>query len=146
MTTTCSSLFNSKTQRPIRFSYEVIPCDSVSLGVISVPAQDGYFFLKNDFGKLCRNIVYYRLGSSTAEKSPDDLIRRGKEIAAKNDRPQLELEFAQIKRPTVVGGSNRTKEVGTTLAAITRNTSAVPGVELAKLCPAPGKKRFRERS
>jgi len=133
---------NSKIQRPLRFSYEVVPCDGVSLGVISVPVQDGYFFLKNDFGKLCHNIVYYRLGSSTAEKSPDDLMRRGKEIAAKDDEPQLQLEFALIKHPTAIGGSQLTKEVGTSLSVRTRYTNPVSGVELAKLCPDPKKLGF----
>ncbi len=128
---------NSKTQRPIQFSYEVVPCDGFLLGVILVPSQDGYFFLKNDFGKLSRNIVYYRLGSSTAEKSPDDLIRRGKEVATKDDQPRLELEFAQIKRPYLIGGSPVTQPLGTTAKVAIRYAKDLSDVEIAQLAPPP---------
>jgi hypothetical protein len=130
---------NTKTHRPLRFSYEVVPCDGLHLGVISVPVQDGYFYLKNHFGKLCRNIVYYRLGSSTAEKTPDDLLRRGKEISTKDDLPRLELEFAHIKRPGLIGGSSVTEGLGTTAKVTTRYSKDLSDAEIAQLAPPPPK-------
>src|SRR5438132_916164 len=51
---------SGKVNRPITLSYEVVPCDGVHIGVIHIPAQERFFFLKNDFGKLRRNLIYYR--------------------------------------------------------------------------------------
>lgn len=132
----------SKTNRPIKFAYEAVPCDGVSIGVLHVSAQERPVFLKNDYGKLRRNVVYYRLGSSTREATPEELVRWGQQSASKDAEPCLELQFAQIKRPTTVGGSNFTKEVGTSLCGHTRNTSPVPGAELANLCPTPNQRGF----
>ena len=103
---------NSKLQKPLRFSYEVVTCDGVLLGVIHVPLQDGWFYLKSDYGKLRRNIVYYRQGSSTAEMSPDEFERRCTRRLAKEDQPTLELQFAHIERPTVPGGRLHKEVVG----------------------------------
>jgi len=128
---------NSKTQRPIRFSYEVVPCDGVSLGVISVPSQEGYFYLKNNFGRLCRNIIYYRLGSSTAEKSPDELLRRGQETATIEDAPRLQLEFAHIKRPSLIWGSSVTEPLGTGTKVTTRCSADMTDDEISRFAAPP---------
>jgi hypothetical protein len=132
----------SKINRPLKFSYEAVPCDGVSIGVLHIPVQERYFFLKNDYGKLGKNLVYYRLGSSTREATPDEIIRWGQQAAVKDSEPSFELQFALIKRPTAIGGSQLTKEVGTSLSVRTRYTDPVSGVELAKLCPDPQKLGF----
>lgn len=44
----------SKTNRPLKFSYEVVPCDGVSIGVLHVPLQDRNIFSKTiteNFGR-----------------------------------------------------------------------------------------------
>jgi hypothetical protein len=132
----------AKINRPLKFSYEVVTCDGVSIGVIHIPAQDRFFFLKKDYGKLRANVVYYRLGSSTGEATPDDLLRWGRATALKNAEPCLQLQFAHISRPTAVGGSRLTEEAGTMLTGRIREARPVPGVELAKLCPPQNQHGF----
>lgn len=132
----------SKTNRPVKFSYEVVPCDGHLVGVLNIPVQERYFFLKNDFGKLRKNIIYYRLGSSTRDANPDEIIRWGQQAAVKNSEPAFDLQFALIKRPTVIGGSQMTKEAGANLAVRTRYAAPVSGVEIAKLCPDSKKLGF----
>lgn len=135
----------SKTNRPVKFSYEVVPCDGVSIGVLQISKQDRPIFLKSDFGKLRKNVAYYRLGSSTREATPEELMRWGQESASRETEPAFELQFAQIKRPTAVGGYSITKEVGLTLLAKTRNTAPVPAVEFAKLSPIRGRIGFKDK-
>lgn len=127
----------SKTNRPVGFSYEVAPCDGCSIGVLHVPAQSRPIFLKNDYGKLRRNVAYYRLGSSTREATPEELIRWGQDSAAKDSEPLLELQFAHIKRTTVIGGSKITKEAGTSISVQSRNSSSVRPEQIAELIHAP---------
>lgn len=128
---------DSKTQRPLVFSYEVAPCDGASIGIIRVPIQQRPLFLKNDFGKLRKSIVYYRLGSSTKDASPDDLWRWGQQAATNTDEPKLEIQFAQIRRRDVVGGSLVTKPVGTTITVQTRNTSPLTNDQIRELIQGP---------
>lgn len=54
----------------------------------------------------------------------------------------MELQFAHIKRLSVVGGSDTTKEAGTTLSVRTRNTAPIPGSEIAKILPASHENGF----
>lgn len=70
---------NSKTQRPIDFSYKTVQHDGQQIGVIQIPVQRRPFYLKNDFGKLKRNVVYIRRGSSTDIASPDEVSIMGGE-------------------------------------------------------------------
>jgi predicted HTH transcriptional regulator len=60
-------LVNSKTNRPITFSYAAVKFQTVWLGVIKIPVQERPVFLTNGFGKLKADIVYVRRSSSTAE-------------------------------------------------------------------------------
>jgi hypothetical protein len=133
---------STKLNRPLRFSYEVVPCDGVTIGVIHIPAQDRFFYLKNDYGKLEANIAYYRLGSSTAQATPDELFRWGKASAAQNAGPCLEIQFAYIKRPTAVGGNKVTKEAGTDVRCKIRQAHQVIGEDLARLCPPQSQPSF----
>lgn len=68
---------NSKTQRPVTFSYETCTFESKSLGVIRIPPQAGPIYLKKDFGKLKRGEVYIRRGSSTAVATPEEIVGLG---------------------------------------------------------------------
>jgi hypothetical protein len=57
---------NSKTNNPIEFSYKTIQYDYKKIGLIEIPIQKRPFYLQKDFGKLRRDKVYIRRGSSTA--------------------------------------------------------------------------------
>jgi len=56
---------NSKTNRPIQFHYRTAVLDQKQIGVIHIEKQDRPIFLTNDYGKLQKDKVYIRRGSST---------------------------------------------------------------------------------
>ena len=66
---------NSKTQKPVSFGYQVQLADRVELGIISVPVQERPIFLLKDFGRLKKDTVYLRRGSSTDTASPDEIAK-----------------------------------------------------------------------
>ena len=70
---------NSKTQRPIEFSYQPFHTEDVEIGVIEIPIQERPFYLKRRFGKLRDSVVYKRDGSSTAQATLDEVARMGAE-------------------------------------------------------------------
>jgi hypothetical protein len=61
---------NAKTQRPVTFRYETATLDGVSIGIISIPVQERPVYLLEDYGRLKREAVYIRRGSSTTIASP----------------------------------------------------------------------------
>lgn len=81
---------NSKTKRPIDFSYRGYSFEGHPIGIITIPVQERPVFLyKNDYGKLRRNIVYIRQNSSTREVEPDELVSMGAAAVKRN----LEVDF-----------------------------------------------------
>jgi Putative DNA-binding domain len=93
---------NSKTQKPVQFSYLAILIDTASIGVIHIPVQQRPIFLKRAFAKLRANVVYLRRGSSTAEALPDEIARMG---AAEHSRdivvPQLSFHIGDRVRRSI---------------------------------------------
>ena len=65
---------NSKTQRPVEFSYTPYPFEGTEIGVIEISVQNGLFHLKQPYGKLHANLVYLRDGSSTRTATPAEII------------------------------------------------------------------------
>ncbi|MFT4928912.1 MAG: hypothetical protein ACI8WB_005032 [Phenylobacterium sp.] len=95
---------NKKTQRPITFTYRNHSIDEFKIGVIEIPAQRRPIYLTKDYGKLKRNAVYIRRGSSTDEAPPDEVMQMAQaEIESKVELPNLKLEFADIKNEIVIG-------------------------------------------
>lgn len=93
---------NGKTNHPINFSYEVFPFEGVQIGVFHIPMQDRPTFLKSDFGKLKKNEVYLRRGSSTDIAAPDEIAKMGrlplKELLAESiSQPKVDPVVAQLK-------------------------------------------------
>lgn len=89
---------NEKTQAPIFFSYFTTTIDNVQIGVIHIPVQKRPFFLTRDYGKLKRNIVYIRRGTSTAEAKPDEIAKMGTEsLLETKGLPYLDLQFGLYK-------------------------------------------------
>jgi hypothetical protein len=68
---------NSKTNRPVTFSYRAYTFEGKQLGVITIPQQDRPFYLKKDFGRLKKEVVYYRQGTTTALATPDVIAKMG---------------------------------------------------------------------
>lgn len=76
---------NSKTQRPIEFSYRGYPFEGLQLGIITIPVQEHPVFLdQKDYGKLRKNVVYIRRNSSTVEANPDEIARMGAAVVTRD--------------------------------------------------------------
>lgn len=61
---------NNITNRPLRFRYEAGTVDAKQVGVITIDQQQRPFYLKRDFGRLQKERVYIRRGSSTDPTKP----------------------------------------------------------------------------
>lgn len=89
---------NSKTQKPINFSYRNFDFDGKCVGIIHIPIQDRPFYLKNDYGRLKKDTVYIKRGSSTDIAKLDEISRMGASTFMTQDRhPVLEIHFADQK-------------------------------------------------
>lgn len=64
---------NNVLNRPLQFCYEAREIDGKSVGVIRINSQRRPFYLKRDYGKLQKDKVYVRRGSSTSIDKPADL-------------------------------------------------------------------------
>lgn len=96
---------NSKTNRPVTFSYTAFPIDQVEIGIIIVPVQDRPFYLVREYGRLTKNQVYIRRGSSTAIATPDEIFKMG---ATSQHRGQPKLSVVarvlDSRKPEIVIG------------------------------------------
>jgi hypothetical protein len=66
---------NTKTQKTLEFLYEAFSYNSTQVGIIKVPVQPRPFFLSKNYGKLTKDSVYIRRGSSTAIATTDEIIK-----------------------------------------------------------------------
>jgi hypothetical protein len=84
----------SKTNRPVSFSYSSLKFEDKQVGVLHIPIQDRPVFLREDFGRLRRNVVYIRRGETTGEAPPDEVQRMGSVSGLiHRDQPVLELDY-----------------------------------------------------
>lgn len=93
---------NSKTQRPIDFSYRAYPFEGCQLGIITVPIQKRPFFLKKDYGELKKEVVYVRRGSSSKfEATIDEIASMGaaavEQNLTENLIPSIQYEEKPLK-------------------------------------------------
>ena len=89
---------NSKTQRPVTFSYRRLSICDASIGIIEIPVQDRPVFLTKSFGKVERDRVYLRRGSSTAVARPDEVFKMGTSMGnwGSTSSPHLNLEWGDV--------------------------------------------------
>ena len=88
---------NARTNVPVRFQVETVSYEAVELDIICVAAQQARpIFLTKDYGRLKKNVVYVRRGSSTAEAAPDEIAEMGRSEAMTSNAsvPSLVVEFA----------------------------------------------------
>jgi len=86
---------NGKTQRPITFSYRNLDFEGKCIGIIHVPIQTRPFYLRKDYGKLKKETVYIKRGSSTDVAKLDEVARMGASSFVADDKhPILEIFFA----------------------------------------------------
>ena len=95
---------NSKTQRPVHFSYQQATIDNKSVGILYIPPQDRPVYLSKGYGKLDKEVVYIRRNSSTDIAAPDEIARMGRAIVESLEGfPILELQFYDSKELTALG-------------------------------------------
>ena len=63
----------SLTNQPVRFHYETVAIEGMQVGVIQIDQQTRPLYLKKDYGKLAKERVYVRRGSSTDPTRPATL-------------------------------------------------------------------------
>jgi len=100
---------NSKTNRPVVFSYSAFTFEGKQLGIIQIPPQERPLFLKKPFGTLKSNTVYMRSGSSTSIANPDEIARMGKDNALQSQLPTLDLQFADVEQCVPIGCNIQTE-------------------------------------
>ena len=91
---------NSKTQRRVELSYEVVRVEGVEIGVIEIPIQDRPVYAENDYGKVKAPVVYFRAGSSTREATPEEISGMGAQQSLEST-PNLVVNWADVgeRRP-----------------------------------------------
>lgn len=106
-------LINSKTNTPIRFNYLVADYNGTKVGIFRFHAdQKRPVFLRNDFGRLKRNVVYVRRGSATEEATPDEVSEMVRADALRvPSTPVVCVEFADPISKTSFGDAVRTKRI-----------------------------------
>ena len=92
---------NSKTNRPVTFSYRAYPFEGKQVGVITIPQQDRPIYLAKNYGKLQKHVVYYRQGTATAIATPDDIARMGSGPGKR--QASLTVEFADTDQELSLG-------------------------------------------
>jgi hypothetical protein len=94
---------NSKTNRKVDLAYKVHLFEGKKIGIIRIPKQERSIYAVKNYGKVQKEVVYYRSGSSTAIANPDDIARMGKDSVPKISTPILDLKFADLKNRNVLG-------------------------------------------
>ncbi len=83
---------NSKTQRPVDFSYQVIQIEGKEVGALEILIQKRPAYLRKAFDGLGEAAVFIRDGSSTRLATPDEIARMGAEEAS-SETPSFEPKF-----------------------------------------------------
>lgn len=91
---------NSKTQKPVAFSYQAAVLEGKDVGVIAIPVQTRPIYARRKYGIVEKETVYLRRGSSNAIATPEEVARMG---AAHTATPsQLRLSWADLETGTTV--------------------------------------------
>lgn len=114
---------NSKTQKPITFSYRNLDFENYDIGVIHIPIQNRPFYLKKDFSNLKKEKVYLRRGSSTDIAKLDEISQMGgTTFIQEESHPILEMFFADKKNRKILPDTLNTKS----LVLITPRLKEIP--------------------
>ncbi len=112
---TLQQFVNSKTNQSINFSYSTFSTEGKKIGVIEIPQQNRPVHTTHDFGKVKKDAVYFRQGTSTAVATPVEISKMGLPIEfekaiAKSSEPkteQVDLRLGLDSNGLYVGVYNR---------------------------------------
>lgn len=95
---------NNLTNRPVRFHYEAFGFENKQVGIIRIEDQPRPVYLKQDYGKLRKNDVYVRRGSSTDPRkpaTPEEISQMG--LSGTPQAAELVVQFADPRRDASLG-------------------------------------------
>lgn len=88
---------NNLTNQPLRFHYTVFGFEGKQVGIICIEEQTRPVYLRRDYGKLLKEKVYIRRGSSTDPTKPASLEEIAQmRVVAVQATAELIVEFAEI--------------------------------------------------
>jgi hypothetical protein len=97
---------NNLTNQPVRFHYEAFGFEGKHVGIIRIDEQTRTIYLKRDYGKLMREKVYVRRGSSTDPTTPASLEEIAQmRVGSGHPSAELLVEFAHVERDDALGTS-----------------------------------------
>jgi len=95
---------NNLTNQPIRFHYAAFGFEGKQVGIIMIEEQIRPIYLKKDYGKLQKEKVYIRRGSSTDPTKPASLEEIAQmRVGSGQSAAELLLEFAHVERDGALG-------------------------------------------
>lgn len=97
---------NNLTNHPVRFHYEAFSFEGKQIGIISIEEQIRPIYLKRDYGKLRKNEVYVRRGSSTDPTKPalpDEIATM--RLGSSQEDALLSIQFCHVKTEIPLGSS-----------------------------------------
>jgi hypothetical protein len=100
---------NSLVNTPVHFQYRAFSHQGKQVGIFVLDeGQQRPIYLKRNYGKLEKEKVYVRRGSSTSPTKPaslDEIARMG--AGRPRDRAELLVEFAEVDRDDAIGARSR---------------------------------------
>jgi len=97
---------NNLTNYPVRFQYEAFCFEDKQIGIISIEEQIRPIYLKRDYGKLKKNEVYVRRGSSTDPTKPalpDEIATM--RLGSSHEDALLSVQFCDVETGMPIGSS-----------------------------------------
>ena len=94
---------NSKTQLPVTFSYRETSHDGLPVGVIHIPVQTRPVYATANYGKVTKEAVYIRRGSSTGVAKPEEIMRMGAAAVDAALQPTVRLHLVEHGTGKVLG-------------------------------------------
>lgn len=95
---------NNLTNHPMRFHYEAFGYEGKQVGIFRIELQARPIYLKRDYGKLEKEKVYIRRGSSTDPSKPaslEEVATMGQTVTPQS--AELVVEFAHVERDDSLG-------------------------------------------
>ena len=90
---------NSRTQRAVTFSYHEVIHDNRSIGVLHIPLQERPIYARANYGKVQKDAVYLRRGSSTGTATPEEIVLMAR-VATIAEAVQPSAELHMVDRAT----------------------------------------------
>lgn len=95
---------NNLTNQPVLFHYEAFGFEGKQVGIISIDEQTRPIYLKRDYGRLVREKVYVRRGSSTDPTKPASLEEIAQmRVGSGQPAAELLVEFVHLERDDALG-------------------------------------------